>query len=166
MISFSNFCHLNRYAGVSHMVLICISLMTSDSVYLFIYLFTIYRIFSKVSNLFPFLICKFFDCLIWIFFFFCLIWILRVLCTSPVSAVWVQTFSHSGASLFVFLAMSFKEQKLLTFIFFNFLKFFGCVGSSLLRTGFPLVAASGGYSSLRCTGSRHTGFSSCGTQAQ
>ena len=51
-----------------------------------------------------------------------------------------------------------------------FFFFIGCVGSSLLR---------GGYSSLRCTGfslwwflllhsmgSRHRGFSSCGSQAQ
>ena len=60
---------------------------------------------------------------------------------------------------------------------FNFI--FGCVGSSLLRAGFSLVAASGGYSLLRCTGlslrwllllrstgSRHMGFSSCGARAQ
>ena len=56
---------------------------------------------------------------------------------------------------------------------------FGCVGSSLLYTGFSLVAVGGGYSSLQCTGfslrwllllwstgSRRTGFSSCGTWAQ
>ena len=62
---------------------------------------------------------------------------------------------------------------------FIYLFIFGCIGSSLLRAGFSLVAASGGYSSLRCagfslqwllllqsTGSRHTGFSSCGTWAQ
>ena len=55
---------------------------------------------------------------------------------------------------------------------------FGCVGSSLPR-GLSQVAASGGYSSLWCagfslrwilllrsTGSRCTGFSSCGTWAQ
>ena len=60
-----------------------------------------------------------------------------------------------------------------------FFFFFGCIGSSLLYTGFSLIAASGGYSSLRCagfslqwllllwsTGSRCVGFSSCGTQAQ
>ena len=54
-----------------------------------------------------------------------------------------------------------------------------CVGSLLLGSGFLLVAASGGYSSLWCTdfslrwllllwsvGSRHTAFSSCGTRAQ
>ena len=59
-----------------------------------------------------------------------------------------------------------------------FFFFFGCTGSSLLR-GLSLVAVSRGYSSLRCagcslrcllllrsTGSRHAGFSSCGTQAQ
>ena len=67
-------------------------------------------------------------------------------------------------------------------IFFNFYLFylfiFGCVGSSLLHVGFSLVAASGGYSSLRCvgfslrwllllwsTGSRHMGFGSCGSRA-
>ena len=65
----------------------------------------------------------------------------------------------------------------------NYLFFFlGCAGSSLLRVGFSLVVASGGYSSLWCvvfllrwllllwsTGSRHTGsvvsarrLSSCG----
>ena len=56
--------------------------------------------------------------------------------------------------------------------------FFGCVGSSLLRVGFSLVVASGGYSSLRCagfplrwllllqsTGSRRVGFSSCGSRS-
>ena len=55
---------------------------------------------------------------------------------------------------------------------------FGCVGSSLLRVGFLLLVASGGYSSLRCVGFslrwllllrspgfRCTGFSSCGTRA-
>ena len=62
------------------------------------------------------------------------------------------------------------------FIYIMFI--FGCVGSSLLR-GLSLVAARGGYSSLRCTGfslwwlllfqstgPRHAGFSSCGTWAQ
>ena len=68
-----------------------------------------------------------------------------------------------------------------TYIFFNkFIYFiFGCVGSSLLLMGFSLAVASGDYSSLRCvgfslqwllllqsTGSRHVGFSSCGTWAQ
>ena len=60
-----------------------------------------------------------------------------------------------------------------------YLFIFGCVGSSLLCMGFLLVAASKGYSSLRCVGfslqwplllwsmgSRCTGFSNCGTQAQ
>ena len=53
------------------------------------------------------------------------------------------------------------------------------MGSLLLHAGFSLIAASGGYSSLRyagfssqwllllqSTGSRRTGFSSCGTRAQ
>ena len=69
-----------------------------------------------------------------------------------------------------------------TSIFFFLLYLFivsGCVGSSLLHAGFPLVAVSGSYSSLWCAGfslrwllllrsrgSRLTGFSSCGTRAQ
>ena len=65
------------------------------------------------------------------------------------------------------------------FLNFIYLFIFGCVGSSLLREGFSLVAASGGYSSLQCmgfslrwllllqgTGPRRMGFSSCGTWAQ
>ena len=57
-----------------------------------------------------------------------------------------------------------------------YLFIFDCVGSSLLHTGFSLVAGSGGYSLLRCmdfslwwllllrtTGSRRAGFSSCST---
>ena len=69
-------------------------------------------------------------------------------------------------------------RKLAFFLKLINLFIFGCVGSSLLRTGFSLVVASRGYSSLRCvgfssrwllllrsTGSRHVGFSSCGTWA-
>ena len=65
--------------------------------------------------------------------------------------------------------------KINLFIYF----YFCCVGFSLLHTGFSLVAASGGYSSLWCAGfslwwllllwsmgSRCVGFSSCSTQAQ
>ena len=68
-------------------------------------------------------------------------------------------------------------SNLLKFIYFIYF-IFGCVGSSLLHVGFALVAASGGYSSMRCTGfslwwllllwstgSRHAGFSSCGSWA-
>ena len=69
------------------------------------------------------------------------------------------------------LFMIFLKDNL--FDFFNINLFiFGCVGSLLLCTGFSLVAASEGYFSLqwlllvRSTGSRHTGFSSCGTWAQ
>ena len=64
-------------------------------------------------------------------------------------------------------------------IFFKINLFiFGCTSSSLLHAGFSLVAASWGYSSLWCvglslwllllqsTGSRRTGFSSCGMWAQ
>ena len=62
---------------------------------------------------------------------------------------------------------------------FIYLFIYGCVGSSLLCTGFLLVAVSRGYSLLWCTGfalqwllllwsmgSRRTGFSSCGSRAQ
>ena len=58
---------------------------------------------------------------------------------------------------------------------FIYLFIFGCLGPLLLRAGFSLAVASRGYSSLRCvgfslrwllllrsTGSRRTGFSSCG----
>ena len=38
------------------------------------------------------------------------------------------------------------------FYFFYLIFFFVCIWSSLLHTGFSLVAASGGYSSLWCTG--------------
>ena len=71
------------------------------------------------------------------------------------------------------------DNLLLFFFFLIYFFIFGCVGSSLLCAGFSLVAASGGYSSLRCTGfsmwwllllqstgSRHAGFSSCGSRAQ
>ena len=64
-------------------------------------------------------------------------------------------------------------------LFFIFYLFFYCVGSSLLHAGFSLVAASRGYSPLRCagfslwwflllqsTGSMQAGFSSCGTWVQ
>ena len=51
------------------------------------------------------------------------------------------------------------------FIYLINLFIFDCVGSLWLRMGFSLVAASGGYSLLQCTGSRCTGFSSCGTRA-
>ena len=62
---------------------------------------------------------------------------------------------------------------------FLILIFFWLCWSSLLHAGFSLVVVSGGYSSLWCagfslqwllllqsTGSRHAGFSSCGTWAQ
>ena len=66
--------------------------------------------------------------------------------------------------------------KLFVVVVFCFI--FGCIGSSLLRVGFSLVVASGGYSSLRhagfslwwllllrSTGSRRMGFRSCGSRA-
>ena len=73
-----------------------------------------------------------------------------------------------------------KDMAFVLFFFkYIYLFIFGCVRSLLLCAGFSLVVASGGYSSLRCagfslswllllrsTGSRHAGFSSCGTWAQ
>ena len=46
----------------------------------------------------------------------------------------------------------FIQMSLVLFCFLICLFIFGCVGSSLLCTGFSLVVASRGYSSLRCTG--------------
>ena len=66
------------------------------------------------------------------------------------------------------------------FCFFkNLFLYFWLCWVFVAARGLSLVAASGGYSSLRCagfslrwrlllqsTGSRHTGFSSCGVRAQ
>ena len=77
------------------------------------------------------------------------------------------------------------QEIIITFQFGDFLKIylfyvfiFGCIGSSLLRVGFSLVAENGSYSSLQCAGfslrwllllrsmgSRQAGFSSCGSRA-
>ena len=78
------------------------------------------------------------------------------------------------SSNFFFKELFFKKKYPQGFYLF----IFGCVGPSLLRAGFSLVAVSGGYSSLWCagfslrwllllrsTGSRRTGFSSCGSRA-
>ena len=48
---------------------------------------------------------------------------------------------------------------------FKFIFIFGCVGSLLLCTGFSLVAASRGYSSLQCGGFSLGGFSCCKARA-
>ena len=71
------------------------------------------------------------------------------------------------------------KMSMLNILVFLNLFIFGCVESLLPCSGFFLVAASRGYSSLQCrgfslrwllllwsTGSRHAGFSSCGTRAQ
>ena len=69
---------------------------------------------------------------------------------------------------------------LFDFFFFSFFSFFFWLRWVFFAVhGLSLVAASGGYSSLWCkafslqwllllrsTGSRHTGFSSCGMRAQ
>ena len=64
----------------------------------------------------------------------------------------------SGQKAFHSIPFSFFDYILWTckFLLFYFILFylfiFGCVGSLLLCAGFSLVAASGGYSSLRCAG--------------
>ena len=63
-------------------------------------------------------------------------------------------------------------------IYLSYLFIFGCLGSSLLRTGFSLVVVSEGYSSLWCVGfslpwllllqsmgSKRPGFRSCASRA-
>ena len=81
---------------------------------------------------------------------------------------------------FIFIGLAKSFLQFFGFIlFFIFYLFFYCVGSSLLHAGFSLVAASRGYSPLRCagfslwwflllqsTGSMQAGFSSCGTWVQ
>ena len=73
-----------------------------------------------------------------------------------------------------------ETRIIISFLINLFILFiFGCIGSLLLCVGFSLVAVSGGYSSLQCAGfslrwllllrsmgSRHAGFSSCGTRAK
>ena len=82
--------------------------------------------------------------------------------------------------LFIYFLPNSHSYKVFSFFnkFIYLFIYFGCVGSSLLRTGFSLAVVSGGYSSLRCAGfslwwilllrsmgSRRVGFSSCGTRA-
>ena len=56
---------------------------------------------------------------------------------------------NSYESLTEEIQLTLEQHSLL---FFLNLFIFGCVGSSLLRVGFSLVAASGDYSSLQCAG--------------
>ena len=86
---------------------------------------------------------------------------------------------HPEISSNLILTLEQTELTLSFFFFLIYLFIFGCVGSSLLRVGFSLVVASGGYSSLWCAGfllwwllllqsmgSRRAGISSCGMWAQ
>ena len=94
------------------------------------------------------------------------LWILHILLTCALEA------PANPGPFFFFNDFFFKGT------LFLFIYLFGCVGSLLLRR-LSLVAVSRGYSSLRwagfslqwllllrSTGSRHAGFSSCGSQAQ
>ena len=74
---------------------------------------------------------------------------------------------------FFFLNVSIAQHFIYLFLnlFIYLLFIFGRVGTpnvarGLVARGLSLVVASGGCSSLRCTGSRSAGFSSCGTWAQ
>ena len=84
---------------------------------------------------------------------------------------WVETYINvSSADLF-------ENGTFVTF-FFNLFIYFWLHWDFVVVRGFSLVAESGVYSSLQCVGfslrwlllwsmdSRHTGFSSCGAQAQ
>ena len=65
------------------------------------------------------------------------------------------TLVHLNVLLFyVYTCMdhSFSRIFLKNKFIYWFISIFGCVGSSLLHVGFSLVVASGGYSSLCCTG--------------
>ena len=96
-------------------------------------------------------------------------WISLLIDSSTVLVFWV---------LFCFVFLFFCFLNLLFIYLFLYIYFWLCWVFVSVR-GLSLVAASGGYSSLRCvgfslqwllllrsTGSRRTGFSSCGTRAQ
>ena len=84
---------------------------------------------------------------------------------------YLPSFSLKALYIYIYIYI------LLINLFYLFIS--GCIGSSLLCAGFLQLQASGGYSSLQCTGfslwwllllqsmgSRCAGFSSCGTWAQ
>ena len=95
-------------------------------------------------------------------------------CHWPVEQNWEKLHEMQNASSSsVTWAVDLLFPNVTFFLSFLILFSFGCSGSSLLR-GFSLVAASRGYSSLRCvgfssrwlllfwsTGSRYSGFNSC-----
>ena len=83
------------------------------------------------------------------------------------------------AAFLLFFCQCFLPLPLFFFFFNEFIYLFLAVLGLCCCPGFSLVAASGGYSLLRCEGfslrwllllqsmgSRRAGFSSCGTQAQ
>ena len=93
--------------------------------------------------------------------------------------IFVYDVKECSNFILLHVAVQFSQYHLLKRLsFLHCIFIFGCIGSSLLHTG-SLVAASRGYSWLRCagfslrwllslqsTGSRYAGFSSCGMQAQ
>ena len=88
-----------------------------------------------------------------------------------------ECLAHSRCSVDICIEWMTSDTFFFFFLIYLFIFIFGCVGSLLLH-GLSLVTVSRGYSSLRCvgfslrwllllqsTGSRHVGFSSCGTRA-
>ena len=109
---------------------------------------------------------------------------LFAICVSSVVRYQFRSLVHFLIECFVFLLFSFKSF-LYILGFFLFLKkfflfiYFWLHWVFIAAHGLSLVAASGGYSSLQCTGfslrwllllqstsSRHAGFSSCGAWAR
>ena len=122
--------------------------------------------------------------LVLLIFFIAVLFSFIYLCSSPHFSLLATSF---GFRFFFFYSLRGCKVGFFFFVslFFAFLidlfiyLFFGCIGSSIAVRGLSLVAASWGYSLLRCegfslrwllllqsTGSRRAGFSSCGTCAQ
>ena len=121
--------------------------------------------------------CPYFEYICFIYFVKLFIHNRRIILLSVLCHSWKQSFMTVDCSQCLIYNF-FVLNHLKIFLNFIFCFIFVCVGSSLLHTGFSLVAASGGYSSLRCAGfscggfslwsmgSRHAGFDSCGTRVQ
>ena len=110
-------------------------------------------------------------------FLWCCLWANKSLELSPGKEI-LYPRKGEGKESFSCICYFKKNFFFLVLIDFIYLFIFGCVESSVTVRGLSLVAASRGYSSLRCegfslrwllllpsTGSRRAGFSSCGTWA-